>query len=234
MSPEDNETPKNYIHYQLERTDYSATEDELQRLGQAGHNLWKDFCLACIFPGLALLINAINETSNPEFKLTLGIFLNYLFGGLLTLIGLGCFIGWIKTKTDYRDIIKAIKEKPRLPVKIAKSGGTSQLVIESPPKINQSGGQEQITVAEATETRITGGESILEIIKAEYWTPKARFDITEELKRKIADNKLEIIASNDIKGDPDPGTVKKLSIEYKFNGITLIKEFTEGDNVVIP
>jgi hypothetical protein len=58
--------------------------------------------------------------------------------------------------------------------------------------------------------------------------------VTEELRKMIVDNKLETVASNDIKGDPDYGTVKKLSIKYKFNSITVTKEFTEGDTVVIP
>lgn len=50
----------------------------------------------------------------------------------------------------------------------------------------------------------------------------------------IANNKLETIASNNIKEDPDHGTTKKLSVEYKFNGITVAKEFTEGDKVLLP
>jgi hypothetical protein len=77
-------------------------------------------------------------------------------------------------------------------------------------------------------------KSKLEIIKAEYWTEKEKFDVTEELRKMVSDDKLETVASNDIKGDPDPGTVKKLSIEYKFDDITITKDFTEGDKVLIP
>jgi hypothetical protein len=95
-------------------------------------------------------------------------------------------------------------------------------------------GQEEIKLA--TEPVITGtrNESILEVIKAEYWTENVRLDVTEELRKKIVENKLETIASNDIKYDPDIGTVKRLSITYKFNGITITKEFIEGDKVLIP
>jgi hypothetical protein len=86
-----------------------------------------------------------------------------------------------------------------------------------------------------TETKKpTAAGSILEIGKAQYWTAKEGIDVTEELKKMIVDNKLETIASNDIKGDPDVGTVKTLSIEYKCNGVTLRKDFTEGERVVIP
>jgi hypothetical protein len=75
---------------------------------------------------------------------------------------------------------------------------------------------------------------ILEITKAEYGTNKIRLDVTKELRKKIVDNKLETTASNAIKGDPDYGVVKTLTIEYKFNGITITKEFKEGAKVVIP
>ena len=55
--------------------------------------------------------------------------------------------------------------------------------------------------------------------------------MTEELRKMIVGNKLEVIASNEIKGDPDEGTVKKLTIEYRFGGITVTKEFTEGEEI---
>lgn len=74
----------------------------------------------------------------------------------------------------------------------------------------------------------------LEIIKATYWTPKVKLDVTEELRQMIVDNKLDIVASNKIKYDPDEWTVKKLSIEYRFNYLTVSKEFTENDRVVLP
>ena len=109
-------------------------------------------------------------------------------------------------------------------------------------KIKGSGAVKSLISAdqeEAIETDKTGKENTpreprLKIIKAEYWTQKARLDVTEELRKMIVDYKLETIASNAIKRDPDIGTVKKLTIEYKFDGITVRKEFTEGNKVVIP
>jgi len=58
--------------------------------------------------------------------------------------------------------------------------------------------------------------------------------VTKELIKLVVDNKIETTASNDIKGDPDPGRRKKLSIEYKINSIALKKEFNEGEKVIIP
>lgn len=98
----------------------------------------------------------------------------------------------------------------------------------------KSGNQEEIVEA-AIAAKDTGSkESQLEILKAVYWTPKARIDVTEELRKMIVGNKLEAFASNEIKGDPHAGTGKKLTIEYRFGGTTVAKEFTEGEKMVIP
>jgi len=77
-------------------------------------------------------------------------------------------------------------------------------------------------------------KSPLEILKAEYGTSNKKLDVTKELRQRIDCNKLDLIASNEIKGDPDFGKVKKLTIEYKFDGIFVTKQFSENERVVIP
>ena len=74
----------------------------------------------------------------------------------------------------------------------------------------------------------------LEITKAIYWSANNRLDVTEELRQMIRKNTLRTSSNNDIKGDPEPGKVKILSIEYKINGHPLEKDFPEGDRVVLP
>ncbi len=91
-----------------------------------------------------------------------------------------------------------------------------------------------LAIQRAMSEEISSVESRLEILKAAYWTSKARVDVTKELRKMIVGNKLKAIASNAIKGDPDFGTVKKLTIEYKYDGITVTKEFTENERMVIP
>ena len=73
-----------------------------------------------------------------------------------------------------------------------------------------------------------------EIIEAKYWTPRVHKDITQKLKEMIKDNRLEVIASNDIDGDPDVGTSKKLTIKYRHNGMDLIKEYNEKEKINLP
>jgi len=97
-----------------------------------------------------------------------------------------------------------------------------------------SANQEETLDVEMAEKGIEQKELRLEILKAEYWTPKKRLDVTEELRKMIINNKLKTIASNKIKGDPDYGTVKRLSIKYKLDGIKITKEYKERDEVIIP
>jgi hypothetical protein len=87
----------------------------------------------------------------------------------------------------------------------------------------------------ATTDRGTGSPaSQLEIVKAEYWTDNARLDVTGELRDRIRGDSLKAMANNDIKGDPEYGQTKRLTVEYRFGGVTMTNEFREGDVIVIP
>ena len=88
--------------------------------------------------------------------------------------------------------------------------------------------------AATTDKGTASKDSQLEILKAEYWTDNARLDVTGELRDRIRGDSLKAIASNNIKGDPEFGQTKHLTIEYKFAGVTMTNEFSEGDVVAIP
>lgn len=74
----------------------------------------------------------------------------------------------------------------------------------------------------------------LDILEANYYTTKVSKDVTEKLKNKISNNRLVIDVTNQIDGDPDPGTVKKLKIKYSYSGDTLEKEVDEGQTLILP
>ncbi|MFH1896514.1 MAG: hypothetical protein ABH814_03555 [bacterium] len=74
----------------------------------------------------------------------------------------------------------------------------------------------------------------LKITKATYGTDKSSFDITRELNEKIEDNKLRIVLSNNVAGDPHPGVVKKGKIKYEINNREVVKEYREGGLVNLP
>ena len=79
-----------------------------------------------------------------------------------------------------------------------------------------------------------GNSSQLEIVKAQYWTDHTTMDVTEELQDRIRGDRLKAMASNNLKGDPEFGQVKHLTIEYRFGGVTMTNEFREGDVIVLP
>jgi hypothetical protein len=76
--------------------------------------------------------------------------------------------------------------------------------------------------------------SQFEILKAEYWTEKTNMDVAPELRDRIRGGSLKAIASNNIKGDPDFGQIKRLTIVYRSGGVIMTNEFREGDYVALP
>ncbi len=59
----------------------------------------------------------------------------------------------------------------------------------------------------------------LRILDAKYGKDNSWVDITNELNSFIKDNKIKIVISNNIAGDPYFGEIKKALIHYKYDGI---------------
>lgn len=74
----------------------------------------------------------------------------------------------------------------------------------------------------------------LEILEAKYYTAKISKDVTEKVRNKVSNNRLVLDANNQIDGDPDPGTVKKLKVTFSYSGETLEKEVDEGQTLILP
>jgi hypothetical protein len=74
----------------------------------------------------------------------------------------------------------------------------------------------------------------LEIVTADYWTANTNLDVAQELRDRIRNGSLKAIASNNLKGDPDFGQAKSLTVVYRFGGVTLTNQFREGEFVVLP
>lgn len=73
-----------------------------------------------------------------------------------------------------------------------------------------------------------------EILSAIYGTLGNNYDVTQKLNDIVKDKKLELIVSNGIAGDPDPGNVKYLKIRYIYQGNEIEKSFKEGDSISLP
>ncbi len=69
----------------------------------------------------------------------------------------------------------------------------------------------------------------LKILEAQYGTTKRSIDITWELNNAVKDDKLKIVLSNNIAGDPHPGKRKKGKVKYKLDGRVYKKDYNEDD-----
>jgi hypothetical protein len=80
----------------------------------------------------------------------------------------------------------------------------------------------------------TASGSQLELLAANYWTDKTNLDVTEELRDGIRGDSVKAIAGNNLKGDPEFGQVKHLTVVYRVGGVIMTNEFRDGDLVILP
>ena len=80
----------------------------------------------------------------------------------------------------------------------------------------------------------TVNESQFEVLAAGYGTETTNLDVAMELQARVRGDSLKAVASNNLKGDPDFGKVKHLTVVYRFRGVTMTNEFREGDLVILP
>jgi hypothetical protein len=74
----------------------------------------------------------------------------------------------------------------------------------------------------------------LRIIDAWYGTGINRINITRELNNSIFDNKLKIVLSNNIAGDPLFGKEKEGLVKYVFNKQEFEKKYKENEIIDLP
>ncbi len=78
----------------------------------------------------------------------------------------------------------------------------------------------------------------LEIIEALYGVVSCdgpdMVDVTEQLAKHVKENRLEIVASNSLAGDPSPNNVKTLYVDYEYDGKAARIEIGENQNLVLP
>ncbi len=107
---------------------------------------------------------------------------------------------------------------------------TRQVSATQEKGLTTSGGGQAAISSGAT----TVHGSPFEIVRAEYWTEKTNMDVAAELRERVRSDGLKAVASNHIKGDPDFGQPKHLTVVYRFGGVTRTNEFREGDVVILP
>jgi hypothetical protein len=78
----------------------------------------------------------------------------------------------------------------------------------------------------------------IEIIKAEYGTGQKSKDVTNILRKYVRDFPLIVLPSSNynssLGGDPAPGVVKQLKIQYKIDGKAGEASFDENATIMLP
>lgn len=106
---------ENYIHYDLNRVDYTINNLELTLIEKSGSPIWKDFFIATLAMAIPLLLNAYHEYDNltEQTEYSIGLFLNCLVGSICLVLSIICLIVWRNNRSSFKDIIKQVKAKPK-------------------------------------------------------------------------------------------------------------------------
>lgn len=82
------------------------------------------------------------------------------------------------------------------------------------------------------------GKVKLEIVKAEYGAGSSQKDVTETLQKLAGETQIIPLTAASFNetfgGDPAPGAVKQLKVQYRLNGKTADASFPENANIVLP
>ena len=142
-------------------------------------------------------------------------------------------------KTDVTDKVKGLVNADGLSVEATNEnfgdpadGVTKKLKVEytlDDKKLDQQ-------VNEGESLKISLKPVKLKIVKAFYGDipDGTKTDVTDKVQSAVKDNALSIGASNENFGDPVEGTVKKLKVDYTFDGgAAKSKEANENDTLTI-
>ncbi len=79
---------------------------------------------------------------------------------------------------------------------------------------------------------------ILKIHQAVYGTADGdkdkQVDVTEQLQKQVVNNRLEVVANNELAGDPARGTPKQLRITYSLDEKQFTKIVNEKETLILP
>jgi HEAT repeat protein len=116
------------------------------------------------------------------------------------------------------------------------------------PELKDDATQAALTIASKLDSKgVEVGEQLakaglgkvkLEITKAEYGSAELRIDVTEKMKKQAGDTQLVKLPSANYNesfgGDPAPGSVKQLKVQYKINGKPAEATFGENALIILP
>jgi len=86
----------------------------------------------------------------------------------------------------------------------------------------------------SADTTSAGSAPALTICKATYGVPGRTVDVTSKLAARVSAGKLKFGAFSSLAGDPAPGIVKRLCVEYETAGKSGTAELRDGDTLRLP
>ena len=93
--------------------------------------------------------------------------------------------------------------------------------------------EKQSNILEQNSNELNEQQTTIEILNAIYGTENNSFDITNEIRKYIKNNRLEVSISDEIGGDPEPGSVKTLDIYYKIGAKQFNRKVRQGTMLII-
>jgi len=141
--------------------------------------------------------------------------------------------------TDVTEKLKGLATADGVTAKAAKDAlGDGGADAEKKLKVDFSVNDQKVTrtINDGETLTITLKVGKLLILKAEYGDlpDNARTDVTTKVQEMVKDDALTVDATNDNFGDPIEGTVKKMKVEYLFNGgAKKEKEVAENETLAI-
>jgi hypothetical protein len=141
-------------------------------------------------------------------------------------------------KTDVTDKVKEMVKDDRLSVEASNDnfGDPADGIVKKLKVDYTIGGTARSkTVNEGETLKISGKKSKLVIKKAFYGDlpDGQKTDVTEKVADQVFDDALSIEATNTNFGDPAEGVVKKLKVDYAFDGKEKTKTVDENETLTI-
>ncbi|MCA9146434.1 MAG: HEAT repeat domain-containing protein [Planctomycetales bacterium] len=115
------------------------------------------------------------------------------------------------------------------------------------PGLKQDATQATLVIAQKIGGKVDVSEQLakagldkvkVEIVKAEYGAGSTQKDVTAVLRKHVGDLPLIALTSSNYNtsfgGDPVPGNVKRLRVQYRLNGKAGEASFAENDLIILP
>jgi HEAT repeat protein len=153
-----------------------------------------------------------------------------------------CALAACRQPAEKKLVLEVLKRYP--------SAQTLKLAINlmQAPDLKDDATQTALAIAQKVGNKVEGVQQLLsqaglgkvkvEIVKAEYGAGATQKDVTDILRKQLADVQLIALPADDYNssfgGDPVPGTPKQLKVQYRVNGKPGEAMFAENAVIILP